>query len=114
MAFEAEVARLSDVLASGRLSVESSAEALLKDVDGLSRRKDKLSKSALQKELEEVKTQAAPLQQKTLRVKSEATKNEKELHRIALEADSMLGTSCVDESERIFAKKPWRDGVSAG
>ena len=83
-------------------------------MDGLYRRKAKLSGAVLSEELVATRKAATALQGKTLRIINEKTKNEKELHRIALEADSKLGTSCVDESERQFAKEPWTDIVSAG
>lgn len=97
-----------------QLAIESLAEALLKNIDGLSRRKDKLSNVAVTKELSETRKQATVLENKTLRINAEAMKNEKELHRIAFLADTRLGTACVEHSYRQFTLEPWVDRFSTG
>ena len=108
--------RLAAILSNKSRTVESSAEALLKDADGLSRRKDlgKLSKSALKKELEQLRAQAKRLQNQTLRIIKEKAKNMDELLRISNKADAKLHTNCVEDSERFFSQEPWEDTASSG
>jgi len=115
-AFGRELYRLADTLSNQRRTVESSAEALLKDANGLSRVKEsgKLSNRSLQQKCKNIRKQAIDLQTKTLKIMKEATKNRKELHRIALKADSKLRTTCVEEAERDFTKEPWTEMGSAG
>jgi len=115
-AFERELTRIEGVLRNHRKMIDASAEALLKDADGLVRCKQhgKLGMEKLTREAETLRRRAKYLQTKTLRFGSEATENQKELHRIALKADAKLRTSCVDDSEREFAKEPWNDTGSSG
>lgn len=115
-AFDGELRRLEGILMNRRNTIDASAEALLKDAAGLSRRKEqvKLSDSDLTRETESLRQRAKKLQTKTLKVISETTKNQKELYRIALEADSKLKTSCVDELERELSKEPSTDKGTAG
>jgi len=115
-AFDNELRRLECVLMNHRNTIDSSAEALLKDADGLSRRKEhgKLSGSDLSQQIDSLRTQAQYLQTKTLKIIQEATKNQTELHRIALRADARLHTSCADDASREFSKEPWTDKGSAG
>jgi len=115
-AFEAELHRLGGVLSSKRSTIESSGEALLKDADGLSRRRDhgKLPGNLVEKECRSLRERASSLQTKTLKIVRYATTNQKEFSRIAFRADSKLGTSCKRESEREFSKSPWTDTGSSG
>jgi len=108
-AYEKELRRTSDALRNLRQSAELSATALLKDADGLSR--SNMDKDSLAKELEEIKSDAVSLQGRVLRLKQSTKRNAEELTRIALEADSKLGTSAVAEAERWFANEPWADDV---
>lgn len=73
-----------------------------------------MSESEVAHEIAKSRKLASTLLDKTLRVKANKTKNEKEILRIALQADSKLGTSCVYEAERQLEKEPWTDKVSAG
>ena len=73
-----------------------------------------MSESEVADEIAKSRKLASTLLDKTLRVKADATKNEKEIRRIALQADSKLGTKVSAESERHFGKEPWTDKVSAG
>jgi SPX domain protein involved in polyphosphate accumulation len=114
-AFDGELNRLTNVLSNHRLAIKSSAEALLNNVDGLSQRRNKISDTTVLKEIRETRKQVNILQNETLRINAEATKNEKEIHRIALLADTKLVlTSCVDQSKRRFCKEPWADKFSTG
>jgi len=114
--FDRELRRLGGILSNLQLTTELSAEALLKDADGLSRRKEhgKLSGSSLAQEVDSLQQQAKNLQKQTLKRLKETMKNQNELQRLALKADSKLKTSCMDECEREFSKNPWSDSASAG
>jgi hypothetical protein len=114
-AFDGELNRLANVLSNHRLAIESSAEELLNSADRLSQRRKKISDTAMLKEIKETRKQVYILQDETLRINAEATKNEKQIHRIALLADTKLAlTSCVDQSKRWFCKEPWADKFSTG
>ena len=104
------------MIENGWLTTEASVEALLKDANGLSKRKDlgTVTGPSLKTELESVKRQAKDLQDKTIKKIRENAKTQNELQRIALKADSKLRTPCVDECERAFAKEPWSDDASSG
>ena len=113
-AFDAELNRLANVRTNHKDAIESSAEALLKNADGLLRRRDKMSDTAVSNQLSETRRLATVLENKTIRINVEAMKTEKELRRIAFLADTKLGTVCVDQAERQFSKEPWVDKVSTG
>jgi SPX domain protein involved in polyphosphate accumulation len=113
-AIDAEINRLANVLANHKDAIESSAEALLKNADGLLRRRDKMSDTAVSNQLSETRRLATILENKTICINAEAMKTEKEFRRIVFLADTKLGTVCVDQAELQFSKKPWVDKVSTG
>ena len=113
-AFDAEFNRLANVLTNHKDAIESSAEALLKNADGLLRSRDKMSDTAVSNQLSETRRLATVLEDKTIRINAEAMKTEKELRRIAFLADTKLRTACVDQADRQFSKEPWVDKVSTG
>merc|ERR1711862_903650 len=67
-ALNAELFRCSEVISNQQTLIESSAEALLKNIDGLSRRKSKMSKSEVAHEIAKSRKSASTLLDKTLRV----------------------------------------------
>lgn len=88
-AFEAELHRTSNGLRNLRESAESTAEALLKDADGLARRSDAgMQKSEREKELGRIQGQAKNLQGRVLMLKRVTKQNADELNRVALEVSS--------------------------
>ena len=111
-AYKTELYCISEALRNLHQSVELAAAALLKDADGLSRRN--MQADALAKELAEIKRDATSLQGRVIRLKQVTRRNADELTRIALEADSMLGTAAHAEAERYFVKEPWADDVISG
>jgi len=115
-AFMKEIKRLEGIFNGKWSMVSANAEALLKDSDALARSRDKgtLSESSIDREVAALRKQARALQVQTLQVMKETTKNQKELNRIAMLADSKLGTSTVDELSREFVKEPWTDQGSSG
>ena len=84
-AFESELHRTSDALRNLRESAESTAAALLKDADGLSKTHASMEKSDCEKELVRVRGQAKSLQLRVLTLKRVTRQNANELNRIALE-----------------------------
>lgn len=88
-AFEAELHRTSNGLRNLRESAESTAEALLKDADGLARRSNAgMEKSEREKELGRIQGQAKNLQGRVLTLKRVTKQNADELNRVALEVSS--------------------------
>ena len=100
--FDAELCRISDVLLTLRLSVESSARAMLKQADIISHSKDMMEVSTL-------KSEAISLQSRIARIGQLTRENISELTRIALEADSQLGTTSAVKANRCFESEPWVD-----
>ena len=103
--FDAELCRISDVLLNLRLSAESSAMAMLKQADVLSHSKDMMEVSTL-------KSEAISLQTKVSTIGQVTRDNISELTRIALEADSQLGTTSAVKANRCFESEPWIDSGS--
>lgn len=103
--FDAELCRISDVLLNLRLSAESSAVAMLKQADIISHSKDMMEVSTL-------KSEAISLQTKVSRIGQVTRDNISELTRIALEADSQLGTTSAVKANRCFESEPWVDSGS--
>jgi SPX domain protein involved in polyphosphate accumulation/uncharacterized membrane protein YidH (DUF202 family) len=115
-AFRNEVERLGGVLSNSWQTTTSSVEALLKDANGLSRRKKlgTVSGTVLADEVAALRRLARNAQNKTLKAIREHNKTQQELLRLALKADSKLGTACQDECERELTREPWADEGSSG
>lgn len=96
--------------------VSANAEALLKDSNALARSRDtgNMTESSIDRQVIALRKQARELQVQTLQVMKDTTKNQKELNRVAMVADSKLGTSAADELSREFIKEPWTDHGSSG
>ena len=94
-AFDGELCRLE----SDRNTIFSSAEALLEDADGLSRRNEhgKLRDTYLKQEVDFLRKQAKDLQRKTITMINETNNTQKELPRIALRANPKDPSEGKDE-----------------
>ena len=103
--FDAELCRISDVLLKIYVSAESSAVAMLKQADVISHSKDMMEVSTL-------KSEAISLQSRIARIGQVTRDNISELTRIALEADSQLGTTSAVKANRCFESEPWVDSGS--